>query len=168
MSKSIFFSVSLFVLLVGCASKDFLPNGNPRWTLNLPASDTKIYGAGESGLSSPSRAKQQAITQARAQIAGQVSVSIKNAVTDSFKQAGTAESAVSYYEQVTKEVSDETLNGTLIEEVFYNEEEKRYYALVSLPKKNILKKSKQSLSKNQSGDVDVDGVLQNLEKELDN
>ncbi len=170
MKKLILMMVSSFIIL-GCASGT-LPNGNPKWTLNPPKSDTLIYGVGESTLSSASRAKQQATTQARAQIAGFISVALKSGVTDYYQENGGDDSQVtSFYEQVTREVSDETLNGTTVEEYFFNEETQTYFALVSLPKANIVEKAKESFVRNEGSafaEFKADEAVDYLNKELGN
>ncbi len=110
----------------------------PDWVNKVPKSTETFYAVGYSKLQNRQMAKTAAAQSARDEISRWVGTNVKNALTNYYNEAGEGENvqALSYFENISKQVSDQSLVGSEIEESWVDKEG-GVYALVSMPKENV-------------------------------
>ena len=133
MTKSI---LSLFIMtmcvlfLFACISIPRVPD----WYLNPPTAEDAVYGTGEAKMASDNMSKTTADSRARSDVASQVEVTVKNALTDYAQQAGQGrnQQVIEFVEMISRQVSEVTLKGA---KVIRREigPDGTYYSLVEYP-----------------------------------
>ena len=126
-------------LFVSCASP-----GKPRvseipdFYLNPPTAEDAIYGVGDANMSSLSFSRTTALSRARDDIARQVEVLIKSAITDYAQQAGAGrtEQTINFTETVSRQLVEVTLQGLRTVEVAMSKDG-TVYALVEYSVSNF-------------------------------
>ena len=85
----------------------------PDWFMMPPLADDAIYGIGVAKLSDLARARDVAMSRARADIARQISVTVDTMLTDYFQEAGVENDTqtMQFIESITKEVASVELKG---------------------------------------------------------
>jgi len=124
--KSILLILLTFLLLYGCAgtrsgsteergSKDM-----PSWALDTPIDDNIIYAVGQGKKQNPSLAKKTATGRARSEISQQVSIKVASLFNDFMQESGVGENAqaLEFTENVTKQVSNNVLNGSKVSKTY--------------------------------------------------
>lgn len=110
----------------------------PDWINKVPKSTETFYSVGYSKLANRQMAKTAATQSARDEISRWVGTNVKNALTNYYNESGSGDNtqALSYFENISKQVSDQSLVGSEIEETWVDKEG-GVYALVSMPKENV-------------------------------
>ncbi len=110
----------------------------PAWVNKIPKSTETFYSVGYSPLKNRQQAKTAATQSARDEISRWVGTNVKNALTNYYNEAGEGDNtqALSYFENISKQVSDQCLVGSEIEETWVDKDG-GVYSLVSMPKENV-------------------------------
>ncbi|MBN1969926.1 MAG: LPP20 family lipoprotein [Candidatus Delongbacteria bacterium] len=122
--KLIFVSLSVFFLIVGCAttntstttvSKD---DCIPEWFLTPPYAEDAIYGTGQSEKASASLGQKSADTRAKQDISEQIQIKVKSYVKDFLQEVGAlGDSDIDELTSSTvKVVSESDLSGARIKQ----------------------------------------------------
>lgn len=167
----ILFIVSAVVLL-SCASGPRIPRDIPDFYLNPPVADESIFGVGDAKMSSLSMSRTMALSRARDDIARQVEVLVKNAITDYAQAAGAGRTAqtLNFAESVSRQIVEITLQGLRTVEVAAGKDG-TIYALVEYPAESFFKESENVFIRNEEAafaEFKADQALQQLNKELQN
>lgn len=156
------------VLLFSCKSKDAdkMMDGRPEiedkrekvgkhkdvpsFFLNPPISKDVFYGVGTAKMKKLNAAKKAATARARDDIAFQISAQIQSSISDYYQESGAEEDsqAISFYESVSRQITDTVLQGTTPEK-FESGKDGTIYALVSYPKENLLKEAEKAFVRNE-------------------
>ena len=93
---------------------------SPSWFLMPPTSENSLYGVGQAKKQNPSLAKQTATARARAEISQAVNVRVSSMLKDFMQESGVGDNAqaLEFSESVTKQVSDNSLQGAVIKEAY--------------------------------------------------
>lgn len=161
--------VSFLVLfaLVSCASKsdtteekpqatkdskelDKMLEGIPGFYLNPPISNTIVYGVGSAKMQKLDASRKMAIARARDDIAFQIRVQVQSSIVDYYQEAGEGDGtqALSFSENISRQIADTTLSGAKPEEVAAGPDG-TIYALVSFPKDGVLKAAEDAFTRNE-------------------
>ncbi len=110
----------------------------PEWVNNLPKSETTFFAVGYGSKSSKAISKTVAGQDARDQIARWVGTSVKNALTNYTNESGSEKNiqTLSYFENISKQVADQTLVGVEDDKVWVDDKG-AVYVLASFPKANV-------------------------------
>lgn len=110
----------------------------PEWVNKIPKSTETFYAVGYSKLKNRQQAKTAAAQASRDEISRWVGTNVKNALTNYYNESGEGDNtqALSYFENISKQVSDQSLVGSEIEETWIDPEGGAY-CLVSMPKENV-------------------------------
>lgn len=110
----------------------------PEWVNKIPKSTETFYAVGYSKLKNRQQAKTAAAQSGRDEISRWVGTNVKNALTNYYNESGEGDNtqALTYFENISKQVSDQSLVGSEIEETWVDKEG-GVYALVSMPKENV-------------------------------
>ncbi len=110
----------------------------PDWVNKTPKSTETFYSVGYSKLANRQMAKTAAAASARDEISRWVGTNVKNALTNYYNESGEGDNtqALSYFENISKQVSDQSIVGSEIEETWVDKEG-GVFALVSMPKENV-------------------------------
>jgi len=135
-------AAALFLILVsGCASQSELerdPN-IPDFVANPPISDEYIFGVGSARFpNNTSQSMQAADARARADLATKINTEVQSMIIDYSRIAGiegSQNSALTFYENVSRQISNATLRGV---EVVKRERARdgTYWTLVQISKRN--------------------------------
>ncbi len=161
------------LLLASCATGPSINKRDiPSFYLNPPKSKEYIYGVGEAHLSTLSLSRTTALSRARDDIARQVQVAVKNAVTDYAQQAGEGKNqqTVQFVETVSRQVANVTLSGVRTEKIEPTSDG-TVYALVSYPVANLMDAAKQEFSRNDAAafaEFKASEAVKRLEAEIQN
>ncbi len=142
----------------------------PAFFLNPPSSNDTLYGVGDAKMATLSLSRSTAIARARDDIAGQVSVSVKNALTDYAQQAGEGgnQQTVQFVETVSRQVADVTLSGCRTEQVEVADDGS-VYVLVSYDVKSVLDAAQTEFTRNEAAafaEFKADEALRRLNDEI--
>lgn len=129
MKRAILLTVlsGLALTLAGCAgglrsgsSEARESSDMPEWALDIPQAEGLIYGVGQATKQNPSLAKKVAAQRARDEVAASVEVKVEALMKDFLQESGVGEraEALEFTQAVSKGVTDATLTGALIKEVF--------------------------------------------------
>jgi len=161
------------LVLVSCAST---PNVNkkeiPAFYLNPPRAADTIYGVGEAKMSTLTLSRTTALSRARDDVARQVQVAVKNAITDYAQQAGEGKNqqAIQFVETISRQVADVTLSGVRTEKIDAGSDG-TVYALVSYPTANLMQAAQIEFQRNDAAafsEFKADQALKQLDSELKN
>jgi hypothetical protein len=125
MKKSIILSI-VFLIFISCAgtnsgsTEERSSKDVPSWFLERPTSDTSLYGVGQAKKQNPSLAKNVATARARTEISQSVNVKVSSMLKDFMQESGYGNNAqaLEFSEAVTKQVSNNSLQGALIKEAY--------------------------------------------------
>lgn len=112
----------------------------PAWVNKTPKSETAFYAVGYAMKSNRAISKTAAGADARDQIARWVGTSVKNALTNYTNESGEGKNTqtLTYFENISKQVSDQTIVGAERDEVWVDQDG-GVYVLESFPKANLSK-----------------------------
>lgn len=124
--------------------KDGIPM--PTWVVKNPKSDTTFYAVGYSKMSNRNISKTAAGQDARDQIARWIGTSVKNALVSYTSEGGegTNTQTLTHFENISKQVAEETLVGVEEDEIWVDAEG-GIYMLCSFPKENVNKSFKETV-----------------------
>ncbi len=110
----------------------------PAWVNKTPKSADTFYAVGYAMKSTKAISKTAAGADARDQIARWVGTSVKNALVNYTNESGSEKNiqTLSYFENISKQVADQTLVGVEDDEVWVDDKG-GVYMLTSFPKANI-------------------------------
>ncbi len=110
----------------------------PEWFLVQPEAEDAIYGVGMAKKQNPSLARNAAIARARDDVAGQVNVKVSSMMKDFMQESGVGENAqaLEFTQSVSKQVTDISLQGCRVAEV-YPGRDGTFYALVEYPLESL-------------------------------
>ena len=134
--KNVFSAVAVVIvasLLFGACAVSM-----PKWYMNPPKSDDKIYGVGVSEKTkSIQLGRGVAVANARNDLAGKIQVSVQSMLRTFLQQSGTMEDsrALQFAESVGKQVVNVTLTGSDVNRT--EERDDRYFALVEISMESI-------------------------------
>ena len=142
----------------------------PGFYLNPPSSPFKLYGVGEAKMATDAMSRTVAITRARDDIARQVGVSVKNAITDYAVEAGEADNTktVGFAEVVSQQTANVSLSMVKTEKIAFASNG-TFYALVSYPVRNIVKDAEMVMDTNKQEafpEFSLDRAMSTLKNEL--
>ena len=174
--KSLKYALVVFIgiaLFVSCASP-----GKPRvsdipdFYLNPPTAEDAIYGVGDANMSSLSMSRTSALGRARDDIARQVEVLVKNALTDYAQQAGAGrtEQTINFTETVSRQLVEVTLRGLRTVEVALGKDG-TVYALVEYSVSNFKTEAEGAFQRNEDAafaEFKAAQALEQLDYELKN
>ena len=140
--KKQFIFITALLWMVGCGSTNPSSGSTesrdsrdmPSWFLMPPTAEDALYGVGQAKKQNPSLAKQAATARARTEISQAVNVKVSGMLKDFMQESGVGENAqaLEFSEAVTKQVTDNALNGSTIKEV-YPAKDGTIYILVEYP-----------------------------------
>lgn len=164
--------VLVVVAVVGCASRGVDTSQIPDFYLNPPVAEDAIYGVGDAKMSTLSMSRTMAFSRARDDVARQVEVAVKNAITDYAQEAGEGENtqAVQFAETVSRQIVDVTLRG--VKQVQTSvARDGTVYALVEYPMSALLEEAEAAFERNQAAafaEFKAAQALEQLNYELEN
>ena len=125
--------ILLFVgFLISCVT--FVPN----FYLKPPSSRFRIYGVGEAKMETAAMSRSVALSRARDDVARQVRISVRNAITDYAQESGEERNArtVRFAEMVSRQTAEAVLSMVKTEKLVPTRSG-TFYALVSYPVRNM-------------------------------
>jgi len=160
-------------LAVSCASPG-KPKARdiPDFYLNPPTSEEMIYGVGDANMTSLSMSRTTALSRARDDIARQVELVVKSAVTDYAQQAGAGrtEQTINFTETVSRQLVEVTLRGLRTVEVSLGKDG-TVYALVEYSLSDFRSEAEGIFQRNQDAafaEFKASQALEQLNYELSN
>lgn len=161
-------------LLASCASNDSQPPTSelPDWYLNPPTAEDAIYGVGSAKMSTLDSSRRMALSRARNDIAFQMNAAIESAIIDYAQEAGADgnNQVVNFVENISRQVTETTLQGTQTEEIERGPDG-TIYALISYPKNGFTQAASEAFSRNEDAafaEFKADQALQYLDSQLEN
>jgi len=110
------------ILFVGCAapSNSLNTKDMPDWFLIPKTAEDAWYGVGMSKKKNPQLAKTAATALARTEISERIEVKVQSMVKNFMQESGVGETAqaLEFTEAVTKQVSNNSMNGARVAEVY--------------------------------------------------
>jgi len=171
---SIVLTVSAAVMvLASCASSQHVDTSQiPDWVKNQPTSKDTFYGIGIAKMSDLNLSRETAIARARNEVAQDVALRVKTALTDYQQQAGSADKqqALNFTETVSRQIADVTLKGSVVEKTVIADDG-TVYALVSYPVASVLASAGQTFKRNEAAsyaEFKANDALKQLNQELQN
>ncbi len=118
--------------------KDGIPM--PSWVAKNPKSETTFYAVGYSKMSNRNISKTAAGQDARDQIARWIGTSVENALVSYTSEGGEGDNTqtLSHFENISKQVAEQTLVGVEEDEIWVDAEG-GVYMLCSFPRENVNK-----------------------------
>ncbi|SVD13290.1 uncharacterized protein METZ01_LOCUS366144 [marine metagenome] len=147
--------VGLF--LIGCAgsksgtSEDMkMGKDVPKWAGGQTAEDA-FYGVGFAKKQNPALAKKAAAARARTEISEAVKIQVSSMLKDFMQESGIGESAqaLEFTESVTKQVTSNSLSGSVIEDTYFSNDGS-VWVLVSYSLDNTRKSAANAASKEEA------------------
>ncbi len=171
--KMIVLTALVAVVMLGCATSGGIDTSDiPDFYLNPPTAEDAIYGVGDAKMSSLSMSRTMALSRARDDIARQVEVVVKNAITDYAQQAGEGENTqtIEFVETVSRQLVEVTLSGLKTTEVAVGDDG-TVYALVEYPTSTLKNEAMQAFERNEAAafaEFKATQALEQLNMELEN
>jgi len=172
-------ALAALALIVSCAggAEESAPpapaeqSGAPSWYLNPPAAEDAIYGVGSAQMSSLDTSRRMAISRAREDIAFQMNAQIEAAIVDYAQESGVDDNnqVISFVENISRQVTEATLQGTRPEEVDQGPDG-TIYALVSFPKGNYREAASEAFQRNEDAafaEFKAEQALDYLDEQID-
>ena len=160
------------ILLFSCVSSG-RPNFDdlPGFYLNPPTAEDAIYGVGDAKMSTLSMSRTMALSRARDDVARQVEVVVKNAITDYAQQAGAGrtEQTVNFAETVSRQLVEVTLKGLRTVEVATSKDG-TIYALVEFSISSLMAEASDAFKRNEDAafaEFKASQALERLNQEFD-
>lgn len=165
------FVVASFVLSCASPGKPKVSD-IPDFYLNPPTAEEEIYGVGDANMSSLSMSRTAALSRARDDIARQVELVVKSAITDYAQQAGAGrtEQTINFTETVSRQLVEVTLRGLRTVEVALGKDG-TVYALVEYSISNFKSEAENVFQRNQDAafaEFKAAQALEQLNNELKN
>jgi hypothetical protein len=170
-SKILLAAVLAALVMASCTSSPgFSREDIPDFYLSPPMSKDFIYGVGEARMSTLSLSRTAALSRARDDIARQVQVLVKSAVSDYAQQAGEGsnQQALQFVETVSRQIASVTLSGTRTERMEPSRDG-TVYALVSYPLSNMRDAARTEFTRNEGAafaEFKADEALDRLDQEI--
>ena len=179
---SILLLITLTLFALSCASKQDKAGTNvtaetqvlgdvPGFFLTPPVSDQKIYGVGSANEGDLSLSRTLALARARDDIARQVDLQVKNAITDYVQVAGTNNvQTIRFVETVSRQIADVSLRGARPAQVF-RAQDGTVYALVEYDIANITREAENVFRRSEEAayaEFKASQALERLNYELKN
>jgi LPP20 lipoprotein len=166
------FSVVIAAITIGsCASSRGIDKSEiPGFYLAPPVARDTLYGVGQAKASTLDLSRTTAIARARDDVARQVQVSVKNALTDYAQQAGEGDNqqTLNFVETVSRQIVDVTLSGCHPEKIEVADSG-TVYALVSYPVANLLDAARTQFRRNEASafaEFKADEAVDRLDQEI--
>lgn len=139
--KNIVLCVLVSTFIAGCSATKpdiYKSADSPSWFLVPLIEADFLYGVGMANKQNPSLSKKAATTRARAEISQSVSVKVSTMMKDFMQESGMGENAqaTELTESITKQVSSNVLNGSVIKEAF-SAKDGTIYILAQLSLKKV-------------------------------
>lgn len=146
-------------------------SGAPDWYLNPPQAEDTMYGVGSANMSSLDTSRTMAISRAREDIAFQMNAQIEAAIVDYAQESGVDDNnqVVSFVENVSRQITETTLQGTRPEEVSQGPDG-TIYALVSFPEGNYREAASEAFQRNEDAafaEFKAEEALDYLDSKID-
>ena len=183
--KNILVAALVFILvgtmLFGCGSSQQTsappaPQA-PEWVTKPPRDSNAIYGVGIANIgANVVLARQKAEDAARQEIAKVIDTRVKN-MMDRFMQEhqdminAASSTSVEFTRSVSRSVSQATLSGCQVQEVWHDRDNKIMYALAIITKTDIVKQVKSNVAAQRQAaflEQKTDDALKAMDKALDN
>jgi len=124
--KKLIITTLMLLILVACAgtgsgsTEERGSSDAPSWFLMPPTAENALYGVGQAKKQNPSLAKQTATARARTEISQAVNVKVTSMLKDFMQESGVGDNAqaLEFSEAVTKQVTDNSLEGAVIKEAY--------------------------------------------------
>ena len=124
--KNIVIMASILMFMAGCAApgsgstEERGSSDMPSWFLSPPTAEDALYGVGQAKKQNPSLAKQTATARARAELSQAVNVRVSSMLKDFMQESGVGDNAqaLEFSQAVTKQGSDNSLQGSIIKESY--------------------------------------------------
>lgn len=144
----------------------------PDFYQNPPTATDSIYGVGSARMSTLDLSRTAALARARDDIARQVEIAVRNAITDYAQQAGEGgnQQALNFTETISKQIANVTLQGVKTVKVQVNEDG-MVYALVSYQISNLKIAAQDQFKRNEASafaEFKATDALKALDTELAN
>ena len=157
---------------VGCVTAPYDVSDIPDWYLNPPVAEDAVYGLGDAQLSTLSLSRITAVSRARDDIARQVEVTVKNAITDYAQEAGVdgQKQTIEFVETISRQIADITLRGAKIEKT-HAAKDGTNYAMVSYGHDAFKESAVAEFKRNESStfaEFKAETALEKLNSELEN
>lgn len=174
----IYFAViAIAAVLVACGSQpdptpQQAPEEIPEFYLNPPMAEDAIYGVGSAKMSTLDNSRRMALSRARNDIAFQMRAVIESSIVDYAQEAGVDgnNQVISFVENVSRQVTETTLQGARTEEVAMGSDG-TVYALVSYPRNGFEEAAQEAFSRNEDAafaEFKADQALEYLDSQLEN
>ncbi len=174
--RKIIYSLALVMLVFALFSCSTASGPNlsdiPDFYLNPPVAEDAIYGVGSAKMTSLDLSRTTAISRARDDIARQVEVSVKNAITDYAQEAGEGGNtqAVRFVETISRQIAQVTLAGVKTSQVAVGKDG-TVYALCMYPINSLMQAAETEFQRSGAAafaEFKADQALQSLNTELQN
>ena len=124
--KNIVIMASILMFMAGCAApgsgstEERGSSDMPSWFLSPPTAEDALYGVGQAKKQNPSLAKQTATARARAELSQAVNIKVSSMLKDFMQESGVGDNAqaLEFSEVVTKQVSNNTLEGSIVKKSY--------------------------------------------------
>ena len=143
--KRVLLTTCTIFLLAGCASNrsgstETTKSDLPDWWFNPATSETHFYAFAQAKKQNPSLAQKTATERARADIASQVEVSVKNELRDWMQESGVGDNAqaLEFTENTTIAATNNSVNGSTADK-FAQASDGTVYIRVSFSKEALEK-----------------------------
>ena len=170
------FTIALMVFAAGCGSKpapapepETAPQPQvmadvPQFFLMPPTAEDAFYGVGVAKMSSLDMSRTMSISRARDDIARQVSLQVKNAITDYAQEAGAdSTQSIKFVETVSRQIAETKLQGAKPKEM-YAAKDGTIYALVEYRLDNFKTDAEEVFKRNEEAAFSEFKAAQALEK----
>jgi hypothetical protein len=174
--KILKFTLLSFVVLaalLSCASSGRpIPRDIPDFYLNPPVAEDAIYGVGDARMSNLSMSRTMALSRARDDVARQVEVLVKNAITDYAEQAGAGRTTqtINFAETISRQLVEVSLRGLRTVEVAAGKDG-TVYALVEYSSSSFMDEASGAFERNEDAafaEFKAGQALDRLNAELEN
>lgn len=173
--------IALFIgmsfIFQGCASsrsgstEESAMKDVPEWFLTPPEAEDALYGIGSAKKQNPSLARKAAIARARDEIASTVNTKVQSMLKDFMQESGVGENAqaLEFTQSVSKQVTDVSLRGSKVKEV-YPAKDGTFYALVEYPLQSLRESTLEEAKKQEAlyNEFKAKQGFESLEKEIQN
>ena len=141
----------LVLMLAGCASGRIDVDDIPKFYLDPPVAGESIFGVGDAQMSTLNMSRTMALSRAHDDVARQIEVSIRSAITDYAQEAGEGNNtqAVQFAETVSRQVVEVTLRGVKQIDSHIGRRE-RIYVLVEYPIGELLAEAEAAFERNEA------------------
>ena len=162
----------LVLILASCASGRIDVDDIPKFYLNPPVAKDSIFGVGDAQMSSLDMSKRMALSRAHDDVARQIEVSIRSAITDYAQEAGEGNNnqAIQFAETVSRQVVEVTLRGVKQVEAHIGRRG-RYYVLVEYSLDELLAEAEAAFERNEAAafsEFKAGRALEHLDEEFAN